>query len=345
MQGGPNINDEIFPGWRNPENFIVVSDPYPSVSAVAADLILPTSMWVEKEGGYGNAERRTQLWRQQVKGPGESRSDLWQIVEFSKYFKTDEVWGEELLAQMPEYRGKTLYEVLYENGEVNKYKVPTDVPGYINDEADHFGYYLQKGLFEEYASFGRGHGHDLAPFDTYHQVRGLRWPVVAGKETLWRYREGFDPYVKAGEDVAFYGYPDKKAIILGVPYEDPAESPDEEYPLWLCTGRVLEHWHTGTMTRRVPELHRAFPNNLVWMHPADAKKYGLRHGDKVKLITRRGEMITYLDTRGRNKCPQGLIYTTFFDAGQLANKLTLDATDPISGETDFKKCAVKVEKA
>ncbi|MBS5277490.1 MAG: nitrate reductase catalytic subunit NapA, partial [Haemophilus parainfluenzae] len=238
MQGGPNINDEIFPGWRNPENFIVVSDPYPSVSAVAADLILPTSMWVEKEGGYGNAERRTQLWRQQVKGPGESRSDLWQIVEFAKYFKTDEVWGEELLAQMPEYRGKTLYEVLYENGEVNKYKVPTDVPGYINDEADHFGYYLQKGLFEEYADFGRGHGHDLAPFDTYHQVRGLRWPVVDGKETLWRYREGFDPYVKAGEDVAFYGYPDKKAIILGVPYEDPAESPDEEYPLWLCTGRV-----------------------------------------------------------------------------------------------------------
>ena len=106
------------------------------------------------------------------------RSDLWQIVEFAKYFKTDEVWGEELLAQMPEYRGKTLYEVLYENGEVNKFKVPTDVPGYINDEADHFGYYLQKGLFEEYADFGRGHGHDLAPFDTYHQVRGLRWPVV-----------------------------------------------------------------------------------------------------------------------------------------------------------------------
>ena len=66
--------------------------------------------------------------------------------------KTDEVWGEELLAQMPEYRGKTLYEVLYENGEVNKFKVPTDVPGYINDEADYFGYYLQKGLFEEYAT-------------------------------------------------------------------------------------------------------------------------------------------------------------------------------------------------
>ncbi|MBS7204338.1 MAG: nitrate reductase catalytic subunit NapA, partial [Haemophilus parainfluenzae] len=285
MQGGPNINEEIFPGWRNPENFIVVSDPYPSASAVSADLILPTCMWVEKEGGYGNAERRTQLWRQQVKGPGDARSDLWQIVEFSKYFKTDEVWTEEVLAKNPEYRGKTLYEVLYLNDQVNQYQIPTDIPGYLNDEAEHFGFYLQKGLFEEYASFGRGHGHDLAPFDTYHKVRGLRWPVVDGKETLWRYREGFDPYVKAGEEVAFYGYPDKRAIILGVPYEPPAESPNEEYPLWLCTGRVLEHWHTGTMTRRVPELHRAFPNNLVWMHPADAKKYGLRHGDKVKLTT------------------------------------------------------------
>lgn len=85
--------------------------------------------------------------------------------------------------------------------------------------------------------------------------RGLRWPVVDGKETLWCYREGFDPYVKPGENIAFYGYPDKKAIILGIPYEDPAESPDEEYDLWLCTGRVLEHWHTGTMTRRVPQSY------------------------------------------------------------------------------------------
>lgn len=81
------------------------------------------------------------------------------------------------------------------------------------------------------------------------------------------------------------------------------------------------------------------------MHPTDAKKRGLRHGDKVKLITHRGEIITHLDTRGRNKAPIGLVYTTFFDAGQLSNKLSLDATDPISGETDYKKCAVKVVKA
>ena len=345
MQGGPNINEETFPGWRNPDNFIVVSDPYPTVSCLAADLMLPTAMWVEKEGAYGNAERRTQFWRQQVKAPGEAKSDVWQLVEFSKYFTTDEMWPAEILEKNPEYKGKTLYEVLYRNGQVDKFPLSDLAEGQLNDESYDFGFYLHKGLFEEYASFGRGHGHDLAPFDMYHKARGLRWPVVDGKETLWRYREGYDPYVKEGEGVAFYGYPDKKAIILAVPYEPPAESPDEEYDLWLSTGRVLEHWHTGTMTRRVPELHRAFPNNLVWMHPLDAEARGLRHGDKVKVSSRRGEIISYLDTRGRNKPPRGLVYTTFFDAGQLANKLTLDATDPISKETDYKKCAVKVEKA
>ena len=59
----------------------------------------------------------------------------------------------------------------------------------------HFGFYVQKVFFEEYAIFGRGHGHDLAPYDMY-QTRGLRWPVVDGKETLWRYKEGSDPYAK-----------------------------------------------------------------------------------------------------------------------------------------------------
>ena len=105
MQAGPNINDEIWPGWRNPSAFVVVSDVYPTVSALAADLILPCAMWAEKEGAYGNAERRTQFWRQQVKAPGESRSDLWQYMEFSKRFKVEEVWPEDLIAKKPEYRG------------------------------------------------------------------------------------------------------------------------------------------------------------------------------------------------------------------------------------------------
>ncbi|HJV27374.1 MAG TPA: periplasmic nitrate reductase subunit alpha [Aromatoleum sp.] len=345
MQAGANINGEGWPGYRNPANFIVVSDAYPTVTTMAADLVLPTAMWVEKEGAYGNAERRTQFWHQLVQAPGDARSDLWQLMEFSKRFKMEEVWPAELLDKMPAYRGKTLFDVLYRNGQVDAFPNTQLDAAYDNVEAKHFGFYAQKGLFEEYASFGRGHGHDLAPFDTYHQVRGLRWPVVDGKETRWRYREGMDPYVKPGSGFQFYGQPDGKAIAFAFPYEPPAEGPDEEYPFWLVTGRVLEHWHSGSMTRRVPELYRAFPNAVVFMHPDDAKKLGLRRGSAVKLVSRRGEMMTRVETRGRDKPPPGVVFVPWFDASQLINKLTLDATDPISFQTDFKKCGCKVVKA
>jgi nitrate reductase NapA len=343
MQAGPNIMQEVLPGWRNPETFIVVSDVYPTVSAQAADLILPAAMWVEKEGAYGNAERRTHFWHQLVSPPGEARSDLWQLMEFSKRFTTDEVWPAELLAKSPELKGKTLFEVLFKNGQVDTFPVSDIEEGYRNQESEDYGFYVQKGLFEEYAQFGRGHGHDLADFDRYHQERGLRWPVVDGKETLWRYREGHDPYVEKGSEVQFYGYPDKRAIIFALPYEAPAEMPDEEYPFWLSTGRVLEHWHTGSMTQRVDELHQAVPDALVYMHPDDARELKARRGSVVKVISRRGEMQARIETRGRNKPPKGLIFVPFFDANKLINKVTLDATDPISKQTDFKKCAVKIE--
>lgn len=345
MQAGPNINGEIWPGWRNPKTFVVVSDAYPTVSALAADLILPAAMWVEKEGAYGNAERRTQFWRQQVKAPGESRSDLWQLVEFSKYFKVEDVWPAALIAKKPEYAGKTLYDILFRNGAVDKYPVSQIQAGFDNDESKHFGCYLQKGLFEEYAQFGRGHAHDLADFDRYHKARGLRWPVVEGKETQWRFREGYDPYVKKGEGIRFYGKPDGKAVIFALPYQPAAESPDKEFDMWLCTGRVLEHWHTGTMTRRVAELHRAFPEAVVFMHLEDALARKLQRGQTCKVSSRRGEMLARVETRGRNKPPRGLVFVPFFDEGRLVNKLTLDATCPISKETDFKKCAVKITTA
>ena len=344
MQAGPNINDEIYPGFRNPENFIVVSDPYPTVTAMAADLILPTAMWVEKEGAYGNAERRTHMWHQQVKAPEGAKSDLWQLVEFSKRFKVSEVWPAELVAKQPEYADKTLFDILFANGEVNKYP-KEQCKGAYNDESEHFGFYLQKGIFEEYAQFGRGHAHDLDAFDNYHENRGLRWPVINGKETLRRFVEGSDPYVKAGEGFNFYGKPDGKAVIFALPYEPAAEEPNQEYDLWMSTGRVLEHWHTGSMTARVPELQRAYSDAQIFMHPEDAKARGLQRGDEVVVVSPRGEVKTRVETKGRNKPPRGVVFMPFFDARQLVNKLLLDATDPLSKETDFKKCPVKVMKA
>lgn len=344
MQAAANLMEETYPGYRNPENFIVVSDAYPTVTCEAADLILPTAMWVEKEGAYGNAERRTQFWHQLTQAPGEARSDLWQLMEFAKRFTMEDVWPAELLAANPDYKDRSMFDVLFRNGTVDRFGLDEVDKKYANDEADAFGFYVQKGLFEEYAEFGRGHGHDLAPFDRYHEERGLRWPVVAGKETQWRFREGYDPYVEPGRGVQFYGKPDGRAIIFALPYEPPAESPDAEYDLWLSTGRVLEHWHSGSMTQRVPELYNAVPDALCYMHPDDARSRGLRRGDEIRVASRRGEIRTRVETRGRNKPPLGLIFVPWFDASQLINKCTLDAMDPISKQTDYKKCAVKVAK-
>ena len=99
------------------------------------------------------------------------------------------------------------------------------------------------------------------------------------------------------------------------------------------------------MTMRVPELYRSFPTAVVYMNPDDAKARGLKRGDDVRVVSRRGDMRTRVETRGRNRMPPGVVFVPWFDAGQLINKVTLDATDPISKQTDYKKCAVKVLRA
>jgi nitrate reductase NapA len=87
------------------------------------------------------------------------------------------------------------------------------------------------------------------------------------------------------------------------------------------------------------------PDAVIFMHPDDAKKRGLNRNDVVKVATRRGEIQLRVETKGRNKMPVGTVFVPFFDEHRLVNKLTLDATCPLSKETDFKKCACKVVKA
>ena len=150
--------------------------------------------------------------------------------------------------------------------------------------------------------------------------------------------------MKPGAGVQFYGFPDKKARIFAFPYELPAEAPDAEFDLWLVTGRVLEHWHSGSMTGCVPELFKAFPNAVVFMHPDDAaKRPAARRRGRGRGAARPDPDL--VETRGRDKPPVGVVFVPWFDASQLINKVTLDQTDPISKQTDFKKCACRVQKA
>ncbi|HHJ11779.1 MAG TPA: periplasmic nitrate reductase subunit alpha, partial [Chromatiales bacterium] len=136
-----------------------------------------------------------------------------------------------------------------------------------------------------------------------------------------------------------------KAKIFFRPYAAPVEQPDDRYPFWLVTGRVLEQWHSGTMTNRVPELHRAMPYAKVYMNAKDAEKLGVKRNDVVQLASRRGKVHARVETQGRNTPPRGVVFVPWFDENVYINKLTLDATCPISKQTDFKKCAVKITKA
>jgi nitrate reductase NapA len=380
FQDYPNLNRWV-KAAREGDNFIVVSDAYPTVSAKVADLVLPAAMIFEKWGAYGNSERRGQHWRQQVKAPGEARADLWQLLEFSRRFTLAEVWKEQPLPGLKEagyedgklpsvleaaaalgYRPEqTLYDALFASEASKAVKWPDPIAqGHPNDVAEHFGFFVHKALWQEYRKFGLNNGHDLADFDTYHKVRGLRWPVVNGRETQWRYREGYDPYVKPGEGFNFYGKAGKsipaggpsgapvdlsgRAKIFFRPYAPAAESPDAEYDLWLSTGRVLEHWHSGSMTKRVPELNRAVPYAKLYMNPEDAAARGLARNDEAVVESRRGSVRVRVETQGRNLPPKGLVFVPWFDENVLINKLTLDATCPISKEADFKKCACRVRK-
>ncbi len=122
-----------------------------------------------------------------------------------------------------------------------------------------------------------------------------------------------------------------------------AEEPDQEYPLYLTSMRVIDHWHTGTMTMKVPELRKANPAAFVEINPEDAERAGIAHDDMVVEETRRDSLT--LPARVSDTCRPGLVAVPFFDATKLVNKLFLDATDPASREPEYKICAARIRKA
>src|SRR5690606_25459998 len=145
---------------------------------------------------------------------------------------------------------------------------------------------VDRALYEEYRPFTELKHKNVAPYDELVKARGLRWPVVqqtdgSWRETRFRLAEFDDPFVEEGRKFQFYHSvtKDDRALIWFCPYERPEEEPDAEYPFWLCTGRVLEHWHTGTMTMRIPQLRGSMPHAYVEMHPDDAAERGFVNGE------------------------------------------------------------------
>ncbi|WP_243026937.1 formate dehydrogenase subunit alpha [Thermus albus] len=167
---------------------------------------------------------------------------------------------------------------------------------------------------------------------TYRRLEeeGVRWPCPKedhpGEAVL--FREGFNT-------------PSGRARFIPVHFTPPAETPSEEYPLTLSTGRVLYHWHGGTLSRN-SRLQEAYPELKVEVNPKDAQRLGIQDGEVVQVVSRRGRIRAKAWVTDRT--PEGVVYAPFHFAEAPANRLTLNALDPISRIPEYKVSAVRLEK-
>jgi nitrate reductase (cytochrome) len=202
-----------------------------------------------------------------------------------------------------------------------------------------------EAIWEEYRRFHDDPASALPPMATLRTRPGVMWPFVNGRETRWRFSTEHDPAAdRARGAVDFYGHPDHRAWIWLRPEQPPAETPSDAYPFWLRVGEVLEHWGTGSMTQRIPTLHRAVPRAFLEMHADDAKRMGVRSGDTVRVASRRGTLDIEVRVDYRSQPPRGQLFVPWFDETLPVRALLLDAFCPISGQPDTAGCAVRVER-
>jgi formate dehydrogenase major subunit len=149
---------------------------------------------------------------------------------------------------------------------------------------------------------------------------------------------------KPGNEIIFAtSFPTRSGRAKIVPADllPPDELPDEAYPLVLTTGRLLEHWHTGSMTRRASNLDTLEPEAIAGMHPRELDRLGVPPGGFIRVSTRRGEVV--LKARADRDVAEGMVFIPFCFAEAAANLLTNPQLDPMGKIPEFKFCAAKVE--
>ncbi|MFI8962580.1 molybdopterin oxidoreductase family protein [Streptomyces sp. NPDC053493] len=318
--------------------FLVVQDLFLTETARFADVVLPAATWGEKTGTFTNADRTVHLSDKAVEPPGEARPDLDIFLDY---------------ARRMDFRDK--------------------------DGAPLIGWHDPESAFEAWKRCSAGRPCDYTGL-TYGRLRGgsgIQWPCTeeAPEGTARLYTDGI---TWAGPDVCeSYGKdlvtgapapaaeyrelnPDGKAVIRAADYLPPHETPGDDLPFQLTTGRTLYHFHTRTKTGRVPQLAAAAPDVWVEISAADATERGLGEGDLVEVGSPRGAL------RGRLRITdirRGLLFVPFhygyWDTesgkgpgdgapGRAANELTVTDWDPASKQPLFKVSAadlVLVERA
>ncbi|WP_407561770.1 molybdopterin oxidoreductase family protein [Streptomyces sp. 184] len=310
--------------------FLVVSDAFRTETTALADVVLPAAMWGEKTGCYTNTDRTVHLSEKAVEPPGRARPDFEILLDYARRMNLRDRDGRPL-------------------------------PPWTEPEE----------AWLAFTSLTRGRPCDQSAL-TYERLRGaggIQWPVTAeapdGTERLYadhRFPTRADVCEDYGHDLATgaqhgpgayaAGDPEGRAFLKAAEYVPPEEDVDDDYPLWLTTGRSVHHWHTRTKTARVPELNAAAPDVWVELCPDDARDRGIRDGDLVRVASRRGVLEAPALLVGRRP---GVVFVPFhygyFDQPlphrrtRAANELTRTAWDPVSKQPLFKHTAVRVDKA
>jgi formate dehydrogenase major subunit len=262
--------------------FLVVQDIFLTETAEFADVILPASSYLEKDGTYTNTDRRVQLGRKVLDPPGQARVD-WEVVQdianrigLDWHYTSPQEIFDEIVSVMPSYTNLS-YDNLGLSGKL-----------YPNPDPEH------------------------------------------SDGTVVMFGEKFNT-------------PDGLAHLVPAEWLPAKELPDEQYPFVLNTGRLLQHWHTGTMTRRSYALDAISPRAEVYLNPDDAATLGLADGDRARVTSRRGSIV--LATRVSHREAPGNAFIAFHFREAAANLLTIDEIDPMGKIPEFKFCAVRVEAA
>ncbi len=192
-----------------------------------------------------------------------------------------------------------------------------------------------EGAFEEMKALSKGQGRNLdisgMSYEKIEKNRGLQWPCREGDEKGQQrlYTDGKFPY------------PDGKAKIIPLPFVDNNEKPSKDYPFWLNSGRVVEHFHTRTRTGKIGNQNKFSPTPYMEMNPDAAAELGIEHQTYVRVISKRGDAVVMVQLTQR--IPRDMVFIPFH-FHDCVNRLTLGLLDPHSRQPAFKQNAVRIEK-
>ncbi|TSD67982.1 nitrate reductase [Inquilinus sp. KBS0705] len=307
--------------------FLIVQDAFMTETAQMADVILPAAIWGEKTGCTTNVDRTVHICHKAVEPPGEARSDLDIFIDYARRMDFKDKDGAPLIKwNTPEEAFEAWKECTrgrpcdYTGMSYAKLTGGSGIQWPCNEKyPDGTPHLYTNGVFPTAADYCESYGHDL---DT------------GAAQTPDEYRL-IDPK--------------GKAFLKAVDYQLPHEVPDQDYPLWLTTGRVVYHFHTRTKTGRSKELCNAAPDAYVQLSAQDAVKYGIKDGDMVEISSRRGSVIQPAMV---GDIEPGIIFIPFHygywdnnSRSRAANELTLTEWDPVSKQPHFKYAAVRIRKA